>query len=455
MAKANLTDKAVRAAKAPAGERLEIWDSGCKGLCLRASDQGKAFYFRYRAPSGKQPRVKLGDFTDEFGLAEARIKSNRLRVAVADGGDPAKEAREAKAKAKVEAADTFNDLADQFLKASETGKWKPRRKHKRDSTISGERGVLDRHIRKDLGQLAPSQIDRRRIRTLLEKMHDAGIGAQTVRAHAVLRQIFAYAVAEEKAGVVNNPVVGLQCPATIEARSRVLTDDELKALWAALNDPSDLRQPPDNDGNPGDKVTVGRPARIALQLVLLLLQRRGEVAGMRLDELDLDRGLWLITGDRMKSGRPHLVPLPPLAVTLIREALELAKFGREDEPPTVFPARGNPAKSIRADSLTHALTELYGALEIEGAILHDLRRTGSTALTSESLGISHFVRSQVLSHTTDSGGGAVVSSAHYDQNSYLPEKRRALEAWEGLLLEIAAGQARPSNVRPMIAAGGA
>ncbi len=453
MAKANLTDKAVRAAKAPAGERLEIWDNGCKGLCLRTSDQGKAFYFRYRAPNGKQPRVKLGDFTDQFVLAEARIKANRLRVTVSDGGDPAKDAREAKAKAKAEAADTFNDLADQFLKASETGKWKPRRKHKRASTIVGERGVLDRYIRKDLGKLAPAQIDRRRIKALLGNMQDAGICAQTVRAHAVIRQVFAYAIAEEKAGVVNNPVIGLQCPVTIQARSRVLTDGELKVLWAALNDPSGLRHPPAREGDEGDKVTVGRPARIALQLVLLLLQRRGEIAGMRVDELDLDRGLWLIPGERMKSGRPHLVPLPPLAVTLIREALELAKFGREDQPQTVFPARGNPAKSIRADSVTHALTELYGALEIEGATVHDLRRTGSTALTSERLGVSPFIRSQVLGHASDTGGGSAVSSAHYDANTYIAEKRRALEAWEGLLLEIVGVRIRPSNVRPLISAG--
>ncbi len=450
MARANLTDKAVRAAKAPKGKRLEIWDGGCKGLCLRASDLGKSFYFRYRAASGRQPRVKLGDFTDQFGLAEARLKANRMRVQVQDGGDPAAETRKERARAKADAANTFGDLADKFLEASEKGEWKPKGKHKRASTIAAERGALTRHVRKVFGKRAPSEIVRADVRKLLNGMRDRGIVAQTVKTHATIRQVFAYAIAEEIGNVLVNPAVGFPSPVAMKARARVLTDGELEALWAALVDPSGLRQPTGQDGKQGDKVTVGRPARIALQLVMLLLQRRAEIAGMRVDEVDLEQGLWLIPAGRMKGNRPQLVPLPPEAVALIKEAMQLAKGDREEQPPTVFPARGNPNAAIRPDSLTHALTAIYGALEIKGATVHDLRRTGSTALTSERLSVSPFVRSQVLGHITDTGGGAAVSSGHYDANTYIAEKRRALEGWEGLLLEIAGLRARPSNVRPIL-----
>jgi hypothetical protein len=65
------------------------------------------------------------------------------------------------------------------------------------------------------------------------------------------------------------------------------------------------------------------------------------------------------------------------------------------------------------------------------------------------LGISRFIRSQVLSHSTDQEGGAAVSARHYDVNDYAREKRRALEAWEGLALEIVGEQPRSPNVRPM------
>lgn len=443
MAKMNLTDKAVRAAKADASQRLEMWDTGCKGLCLRVSDSGKAWFYRYRAPDGRQPRVKLGDFSDEFGLAAARTKANRLRVAVQEGRDPAAETRKAKAAAKAETIRTFDALADAFLDASERGDWKPKGKQKRDRTIADERGVLKRHIRPTLGKLKPADIDRKAVRSLLQKMKAAGIGAQTVKAHATIRQVFAYAISEELAGVVANPAVGFASPVTQTARTRILSDDELKCLWGALVDPTGLTNPQ------GEKVTVGRQVRIILQLAALLLVRRAEIAGMTRAELDLAAGTWLIPGERMKGGLPHLVPLPPKASLLIGEAIKLAEVDRQEAPIHVFPSPHNAERAIRPDSVTHAMAEINAALGIKGATPHDLRRTGSTAMTSERLGVSHFIRSQVLSHRSDAGGGSAVSMAHYDANSYLPEKRRALEAWEGLLLEIVGEKLRPSNVTAM------
>jgi integrase len=102
----------------------------------------------------------------------------------------------------------------------------------------------------------------------------------------------------------------------------------------------------------------------------------------------------------------------------------------------IFPSTRDVSKPITPGAVTHAMRPVILALGIPNAGPHDLRRTGSTALTSERLGISQFIRSRVLSHTTDAGGGAAVSTKHYDVNSYASEKRRALETWEGLLLEI-------------------
>ena len=56
-------------------------------------------------------------------------------------------------------------------------------------------------------------------------------------------------------------------------------------------------------------------------------------------------------------------------------------------------------------------------------------------MTSERLGVMPFIRSKVLGHI-DHGGGSSVSATFYDANDYIADKRRALEAWERLLLEI-------------------
>lgn len=181
---------------------------------------------------------------------------------------------------------------------------------------------------------------------------------------------------------------------------------------------------------------------IILQLAILLLQRKSEIAGMRISELNLDEGLWLIPADRMKAGRSHLVPLPPYSISLIQKALELREHPAS---PFVFPARRNPEAPTRGDSVYHAMRSLCLALGIENATVHDLRRTGSTALTSERLGVMPFIRSKVLSHGSDTGGGSSVSMLHYDANEYVSEKRKALASWETLLLYIVSQEAEGSR----------
>jgi len=61
------------------------------------------------------------------------------------------------------------------------------------------------------------------------------------------------------------------------------------------------------------------------------------------------------------------------------------------------------------------------------------------------LGFPRFTVSKVLNHTSDSGGAAAVTGI-YDQNEYLPEKRRALEAWAMLLQGIVSGKRASDNV---------
>ena len=53
-----------------------------------------------------------------------------------------------------------------------------------------------------------------------------------------------------------------------------------------------------------------------MEFLILTAARSGETIGARWDELDLDQAMWSIPATRMKSGRPHRVPLAPAALTL-------------------------------------------------------------------------------------------------------------------------------------------
>ena len=295
-------------------------------------------------------------------------------------------------------------------------------------------------MRPTLGGLRLEEIGRPAVKALLRDMLGRGIKQQTNKTQAVIRQVYAFGIAEER--VVLNPATGFTPLAEVAQRTRVLSDEELKALWAGLADPGSLRITTAN--GKAKSVDVSRPAAIAIQLAALTLQRKSEVAGMRLDELALGEGVWIIPPERMKSGRTHVVPLTPKAVELVRAAVALRPEPQGGESsPFVFPRSREPNQPLRGDSVSKAMARITTVLEIKGATVHDLRRTGATMLTSERAGVRRFVVSKVLGHSAVEGSAV---TEVYDRNEYLPDKRRALEAWEGLLLEVVGERSAASNV---------
>ena len=431
-----LTERSVQTAKAEPGQRLELWDVRSPGLCLRVGDKGpKIWAVRYRTLDGRQPRMKLGtagSAAGDLSLAEARDRASEVRRLARDGIDPAARKKQEKAQAEAQAIRTVGDLADSFFTKSENGTYRATRAGKKAETIAGERRLWAFRLERSLGDRALDDVTRGDIRAVIEGIAEEA-PIQSNRARALLRSMFNFAIREER--LSTNPVSGVMALAAERARDRVLTDEEIRRLWKALLDFSGLRL-----GEEGKPIYASPAVRIALRLSLLTLQRRTEVAGMRLDELRLDEASWTISGSRTKNGKVHLVPLSPPAVELIKDALALREA---DEPsPFVFVApwkklRGKP---IEGGALSHALSDIYKAVGIQGANLHDLRRTGASAMASERLLIPPIVISRVLSHTADGGGGALITARHYAVHDYVREKRAALEAWAVLLGTIVSNQ---------------
>jgi len=444
-----LTDKRIATVKAPAGARLELWDQQTPGLCLRVSEAGKKVWIcRYRTDDGRQRRVTLGDYSGTFGLKWARGEVEELRVRVRKGEDPAGERQRQKALARTEPVKTFNDLIDAWALACERGHYRPKRKQKRERTLAGEKDVLDRNVRPVLGRMRIDDISKADVRKLLNEMLDRGIGAQTNKTHALIRQVFNYGIFSERCEV--NPAALIAKPAVDKPRDRVLTDSELKTLWSVLQRwPNDLRLPAKKGKKLGQRIYAMRSTRIALQVAMLLLARRREIAGMRRSELDLEQGTWTIPAGRGKSSRTEVVPLPPRALALIKEALMLSTPARGEPGDPVFPSPRSKDIPINEGALTHLMHRLVAALGLRQTSPHDLRRTGATAMASERLGVQPIVISRVLCQASETGGAAAVTFAHYALHSYMPEKRRALAAWEDLLLEIAGEKIRPKNVEPL------
>ncbi|MBB5745647.1 tyrosine-type recombinase/integrase [Brevundimonas variabilis] len=426
MTHGHLTDRSVASAKALPGQRFEISDGRTPGLSLRLNGAtSKTWVLRYRTRDQRQMRLTLGK-TSTLSLRDARALAAEHLLRIAHGSDPATEKRQERA-APAHGVSTFAQLADLYEQVCASGEWRPKGKTKRASVMREERRVLDKTILPQLGRLPFATITRQEVKALLRAQYAKGARTTVNRTHAVIRQIFNYAISEDLVQV--NPATGFSRFAEERPRETIWKDVELRSLWVGLSDPAALRAPG------GGYANVGEAMCIAIKLVLLLGQRRTEIAGMEVEELDFEARVWRIRSERMKGGRAHIVPLSDAAVALIRKAIALASEGQDQAPRYVFPTNRHEDRAIRSMSLSLALQRTRNALGLGQATLHDMRRTVSTNLTSERCGVSPFIRSKVLGHI-DAGGGAMVSMTHYDVNDYVAEKRRALEIWTKVLLRI-------------------
>jgi len=219
------------------------------------------------------------------------------------------------------------------------------------------------------------------------------------RTLALTRKVFNFGLQNDI--VTANPCAGLQRPAAEQQRDRVLTEDEVRLVWSALD-----KEPAWVSG--------------AIRLYLLTGQRKDEILGMRWDELDLESAWWTIPGDRAKNGLAHRVWLSAPAQRLLKE-LRLRSGGS----PFVFPS---PRGEAPVATLQKPMKRIVNATGVEFRI-HDLRRTAASHMTG--MGISRLTVSKILNHA-EKGVTAV-----YDRHSYDQEKQDAFARWGDRLVEMA------------------
>jgi integrase len=158
---------------------------------------------------------------------------------------------------------------------------------------------------------------------------------------------------------------------------------------------------------------------------LLTGARACEVTELPWTEIDLEAATWALPASQSKNKRPHLIPLIPEALVMLRRRRE------EVSGAYVFPAA---RKAFMVDEhLSRPLkmiSEKLAHLGIAPFTTHDLRRTVETGMAAAKVPKEY--RDRVLNHIDSSVGGV-----HYNMHDYEDEKREALEKWarrlEGLL----------------------
>jgi integrase len=382
-----LTDRSIGALPVPAVGQVDYFDQGLPGFGLRVTANGvRAWTLLYRH-HGRKRRMTLGTYP-VVSLATARARAKELLADVVKGGDPAG------AKRAEREAGTFADLVHAYLNKYA----KPRKR----SWQEDER-ILLKYVPRSWRSRPASMIARREVRDLVESIAErAPIMANRVL--ACLRKVFNYAIQREL--IAANPCTLIERPAPERQRDRVLSADELRRIWAALQ---------------------GEDVRSAafFRLMLWTAQRGGEVRTMRWEDIDLEAGWWTIPGERTKNKLPHRVPLSPPVVALLRELRQDA-----DGSAWVFPSMR--ATTGHRETVSRATRRLRAASGVDDWEPHDLRRTAASYMTG--MGISRLTVSKLLNHV-EQGVTAV-----YDRHSYDQEKQKALKAWARQLDAIVTGK---------------
>ncbi len=408
------TDRGLLAVKVKT--RTDFTDPKREGLVLRVTPNGsKTWALVYRRKSdGKKGRVTIGGFGDGsglYGLADARDRAVSLKSEVIAGRDPGLEA------ATIRKAETVSELLDAFIANH--------RKPDALWTLESKR-KFEKDVKPLIGHVKLPDLNRQHIRAVLKRVSDRNAKATVNRTLATIRRALSWAVQEDLLTV--NPAAGIVTGIEESPKDRALSQDEVATFWHGLDD-----------------APMGERAKLALRLVLLTGQRPGEVCGILKSELDLETKTWTLPKGRTKNGKLHVVPLHPLAVTLLQQAMAL-----DPDSAFAFTTKSrasdglSKAKSIDGHALSHAMRGSLEALGLSDnpATPHDLRRTTATHMAR--LGFTDHVVGKVLNHGTELR--RTITARVYVQHDFFKEKKAALDAWGNELERIIGKREAVNNV---------
>ena len=407
---------AARAHREGSGNH-ELVDDREPGLRVRAGKRAVTWSLLVRLKTGRRTRVTLGTWPT-MSIADARRAAQEHRQQVIEGIDP-----NAQRQAEVEAAQREREnrlTVRQALDKYEAIKLvQLRNGGERRRSLDGKKGILRDLVDRELASLTKAEIASR-IRELAQTSPTAGN-----RKLAHVKAFLNWCVNEDF--IETNVVDKVKRPGREVPRTRCHTLEELAEIWSAAG-------------------RLGYPFGPLIRLLIVVPMRREEIASLPVGELALDwngesgEGKWTIPGERVKNGRALNVPLSPLAVGLIREAM--ADPARPQESHFLFTTTGETSVSgfrkakARLDRYVEEArakkTKQAGAVHMPMPhwTLHDLRTTFATQ-AAEILHIDIAVVDRMLNHVATATTSKVARI--YNMSELFEQRREASNRWADLI----------------------
>ena len=370
-----LTDIAVRQLQLPAKGQKIYFDDALPGFGCRVSQGGtRSFvvqhgYDRQLTTLGRYPSVSLADARKEAKRLLTDRTLGRFRPRSVD----------------------WDEAKEQFLSAC--------RRKNRPRTVSDYTRLLNRHFRfgrKRLTDISPEDIHRR-----IDKLANR----PSEQHHALVAVKVFFNWAHSKHYVEDNPCSRFATPARTAPRDRVLSNEELAAVYKAALSGSDAFS-------------------FIVSLLVLTGQRRGEIAALRWEWIDDRERVINFPASVSKNKRPHTLPFGDAAASIFKRVPQVSEYlfpasratSRTGKPTTVFNGWGK----CKADFDT--------TCGVSDWTLHDLRRTFATNMAA--LGVAPHVTERLLNHVSGTISGV---AAVYNRHTYMEEMREAVREYEQLL----------------------
>ena len=375
-AKKPLTDRAIRALQpSPEGKRRIVWDAIVPGLGIRITDRGvKTFVLVTRYPGSASPAPRSLGVYGGITLEAARTKAREWLALIASGTDPEQHAARKREQ-------TFQAISEQYFL----------RKAKAHRSRAATEATLARLVYPTFGPKPIEAINRSDIVRLMDRIEDERGPVMASQTLNIISRVVNFHAS--RTDDFRSPIVRGMSRGAGQARSRILDDDELRAIW---------------------KATADYPVFGALlRFILLTATRRNEAAHMRWSELNGDR-TWIIPAARYKTNLDHLIPLSALAFSVLPD--------RNGD----FVFSVNSRNAIGGyGRCKQTIDEASG---VNGWVIHDLRRTARSLLSRAGVPSDHAER--CLGHVIP--GVREV----YDRHEYFEEKASAFEALAGQVQRI-------------------
>ena len=412
----------IASAKAQQAGPCELADDREPGLRIRVGDRTATWFLMVRLGNGKRTRIKLGGYPT-LGLSAARDLARAKRFETVGGADPNAIKRETNRQAvrKRETERKLGDVLDQYERQKLS---QLRHGGQARRAIDGNSGLLRAFVTRSINEIERGDI------VAAVRVHAERAPIAANRSLAFTKAFFNWCVDQEI--VAANPAITIKRPTKERTRDRYHSLDELVEIWDAIGE-------------------LGYPFGHLYRLLIVIPMRREEVAGMPIAELDLtpggdaDNAVWVLPASRTKRANALRVPLSPLAVVIIKDAI--AAPDRPKGSPFVFSMTGDTSVSgyakakRRLDRIIHenrfakADEESVPLTEMPHWTIHDLRTTFST-LACELLGADISVVDRILNHVATATTSKIMRV--YNKSELFEPRKRVLREWAALVERAAA-----------------